>query len=126
MLYGSALEKYNTAIGKVITEARISEDGGDGGGSLVLKFEDGSGLEIYDAGQSCCEHRYLTCDDAPQDLVGKPFSGYDIKDADEEDDGSYNIHETAFVEVRAGFDSITLTTHNEHNGYYGGFSLSVK
>ena len=36
------------------------------------------------------------------------------------------VHETRFVEIVTTKGSVTLTTHNEHNGYYGGFVLGVE
>ena len=30
-------------------------------------------------------------------------------------------HETLFVHVITGAGTLVVTTHNEHNGYYGGF-----
>jgi hypothetical protein len=38
----------------------------------------------------------------------------------------YDVHETCFVEVQATGGFITLVTHNEHNGYYGGFDPVIE
>lgn len=104
----------NEAIGKKITAARVDDDG------LSLTFEDGSRLRLSDEGQSCCERRYMTCDDDLSKLSGEPYAGYEVKDSEYKDE-EYDVHEVQFLEVKAGISSITLETHNEHNGYYGGF-----
>lgn len=91
-----------------------------------LYFKDGSGVRIKDDAQSCCEHRYVTCDDDPGSLVGNELLAIVMK-AGPEDGGadSYNVRETMFVEITTTGGFITLTTHNDHNGYYGGFSISM-
>ena len=49
-----------------------------------------------------------------------------MKEGPEEANEWGDSHETMFVEiVTDGGDSVTLTTHNEHNGYYGGFWLQL-
>ena len=41
-------------------------------------------------------------------------------------EGSNDDHETCFVEVATDDGFITLTNHNEHNGAYSGFVLTVE
>jgi hypothetical protein len=38
-------------------------------------------------------------------------------------DDSGEDHELAFLKVSTNKDCITLETHNENNGYYGGFGI---
>lgn len=107
--------------GKTITEAYIKDD------KLYLAFDDGSGMEIYDAADYCCEHRYLTCDDNPADLIGGELVEIQQRQGGSETVPPYDDeHETEFVEVRTDKDHITLCTHNEHNGHYGGFDLVIQ
>src|SRR6187399_1748880 len=55
--------RYTEIVGlKIETVTRL--EGGDG---LLIVFEGGRYLRLTDEGQSCCEHRYMTCDD---DLSG--------------------------------------------------------
>jgi len=35
-------------------------------------------------------------------------------------------HEVQFLHVKTGKGSFTVETHNEHNGYYGGFRVEAK
>ena len=35
----------------------------------------------------------------------------------------YDVHEQMFVKLETTSGTITLTTHKEHNGYYGRFDL---
>jgi hypothetical protein len=120
--------KYAEIVGLKITSIHEGDEG------YIIRFDDGSRLCIWDGGQSCCESRYMTCDD---DLSGHEGGQLVAIDTDapgsqpdrpepEDDWSSSDCHETQFVSVQTTKGSFTLCTHNEHNGYYGGFSLKVK
>lgn len=105
--------------GKVIKSVDMSED------ALNIRFEDNTGITITDEGQSCCEHRYMTTDDDVQSLIGSVIQTIMVKAGpDFEDD--YDVHEQEFLEIQTNKGFITIVNHNEHNGYYGGFSLNIK
>lgn len=106
------------AIGKVITSLRLDEDED----ALRFVFNDDSNLTIADAGQSCCESRYMRTDDSLADFLGAKFLGVEIKDAPDVED-EYGVHEVQFLEVKTERGVFTMASHNEHNGYYGGFAL---
>jgi hypothetical protein len=103
--------------GRKITEVAMIDE------QLRLTFEDDTLIKIYDNGQSCCESRYMTTDDDVQSLVGHKLVGITSKPGEDIDNGE--VHETCFIEVATDGGFITLTNHNEHNGYYGGFGLTV-
>lgn len=90
---------------------------------LLLTFATGEQLRIYDGGQSCCESRYMRTDDDVQSLVGHILLRVTVKEASNLEGVNYGDHEQQFVEVSTTGGLITLVNHNEHNGYYGGFSL---
>jgi hypothetical protein len=92
--------------------------------SLRLTFEDGTKIAIWDDGQSCCESRYMTTDDDVQSLVGHRLARIEAKDGPS-GDADYDVHETCFVEIGTDDGFVTLTNHNDHNGYYGGFGLTI-
>ena len=107
-------------IGRIITAASFADN------ELRLSFDNGLTVRIYDGGQSCCEHRYMETADNATDLVGQKLSAIDVKKVESgHDDDGYSFHEIAFLEVRAGHVIVAFSTHNEHNGYYGGFDLSL-
>jgi hypothetical protein len=93
---------------------RHSED------ALVIEMQDGHRLRITDEGQSCCESRYMTCDDDLATYVGATLvditveSGPDLPGYGED-------HEQRFLRVSTDLGTVVVCTHNEHNGYYGGF-----
>jgi hypothetical protein len=92
---------------------------------IVLKFKDKT-VALYDSGQSCCESRYITCDDDLKSLIGGKLNNLQIKKS-KEDEGEYgDVHEIDFVEIATDKGFITFCTHNEHNGYYGGFALRIR
>ena len=91
---------------------------------LTLALSGGKTIEIWDNGQSCCESRYMRTDDDVQSLVGHTLARIDAKDAPNESD-EYGEHEVVFVEVGTDNGFITIANHNEHNGYYGGFGLTI-
>jgi len=121
ILGGGSPERSDKYAGRVIKSAKFDEDFVD------IEFEDGVTIRIFDGGQSCCEHRYLTLDDNIEDLVGQTLvhimeKGY----KDESDEEGWVEHETCFLEIQGNKSSITFAAHNEHNGYYGGFGMSIK
>jgi hypothetical protein len=95
------------------------------GDAMRLTFEDGVTIVISDQGQSCCESRYMTCDDNPSDLIGQELRKIEVKSFDEINNDYDDCHEIAFLEIGTDQTSITFATHNEHNGYYGGFGLNI-
>lgn len=101
----------------MITSATMTEE------KLTLDLSDGRAIEIWDNGQSCCEWRHMTTDDDIQSLVGHKLTRIEGKEGPEIDDGE--CHETVFVEIGTDVGFITIVNHNEHNGYYGGFALTI-
>lgn len=106
--------------GQTITAAEFNPETA----RLLLAFEDGRRIEIWDNGQSCCESRYAMTDDDVSTLVGNKLTLVQVKEGpDLDDNGEY--HEQTFVEVATDKGFITLVSHNEHNGYYGGFNITI-
>ena len=106
-------------VGRTIIAVALTDE------KLTLTFEGGKQIVILDDGQDCCESRYMTTDDEVSSLVGHKLRHIEAKegpDAEADDDG---CHEIVFVEVGTDDGCITLVNHNEHNGYYGGFGLTV-
>jgi len=125
-LSSSAAEADRTveaARGKEITEVSLRT--GEITDALILGFADGSKIRLSDEGQSCCEHRYMTCDDELSYYVGSRLVGVTVKEITEES-GEYDaVTEVAFLEVTTDRGAFSVATHNEHNGYYGGFALCI-
>lgn len=123
MLGGNAetVAAYNESIGKTIKTVALDEEGG----FVRLDFDDGTSLTVADEGQSCCEHRYMRTDDDLQFFSGTKLTGLEIKDAPNEQD-EYGDHEVQFLEVQTDKGVFTMASHNEHNGYYGGFWITLK
>ena len=113
----------NGAIGKTITKAELI----DGGGVNAIRLWFGeNGIEIWDGGQSCCECRYTTTDDNPSDLVGKKLTKVEVADGPDTDDDDNDVHEVQFLRIHAEDETVVFETHNEHNGWYGGFWIQAK
>lgn len=89
-----------------------------------VSFEDGVNISIWDNGQSCCESRYITCDDDFSRIVGGNLLSIETKPAPDVED-EYEVHEQVFIDIVSSEGTVTFTTHNEHNGYYGGFGLTI-
>ena len=111
------------SVGKRIYKMWMDSDMGDEG-ALLMEFHDGTTIAIADRGQCCCEARYMTTDDDLGSFKGAEFRGAEVRDGPDEEE-SNEVHETAFVIVKTSLGEFTLVTHNEHNGYYGGFSLTA-
>lgn len=118
LLSGNAdsVKAFQSCIGKTIKSLSLSND--------VLHFvmEDGTKMDMYDDGQSCCEHRYMTTDDKLEDFIGAKLIGAEVKEA-APIAVDYGDHEIAFLDVTTDKGMFQMKTHNEHNGYYGGFLI---
>lgn len=112
-------DAFTGAIGKTISALRLGDDD-----ALHFEFSDGSKLKLSDEGQSCCEHRYMRTDDNLAEYVGAELLGAEIKEAPNETD-EYGDHEVQFLEVQTDRGVFTMASHNEHNGYYGGFWIQA-
>jgi hypothetical protein len=117
-LGGGSKEDPKSFYGRTITAAELRDD------KFHLSFDDGQKIAIWDDGQSCCEHRYMKCDDDPASLVGHKLTRIEAKEGPDVQ-GDYDTHEQVFVEIGTDAGFITLNNHNEHNGYYGGFGLTI-
>jgi hypothetical protein len=118
-LFGESADpsKY---FGKKIVSAEIIDE------TIRLVFDDKTGLRLWDNGQSCCEHRFMTTDDDLSTLVGAKLQRLDLKNAPDLDDNGWSVHEIQFLEIGTDKGFVTIVNHNDHNGYYGGFSLTLK
>lgn len=116
--YVAILERHS---GKEIKSMCI-----DSNDRFVVEFVDDSVIAIYDDGHSCCEHRYMHSEDELdfEYHAGSIFRFVQVVDGPDIDD--CECHETKFCNVLTDKGVIQLVCHNEHNGYYGGFSIAIK
>ncbi len=117
-LLGGSKHSASEFYGRTICGAEIIDN------RLRLKLDGGQQIEIWDDGQSCCESRWMSTDDNLQTLIGHKLTRIEAKDAPDLSD-EYGTHEQVFVEVGTDKGFVTLANHNEHNGYYGGFGLTI-
>lgn len=118
-LSGGSKESADKYYGREIVKAQFKDD------ALTLTFSDRVKVRLTDNGQSCCESRYMTCDDKPSDLIGGHLREISLRHSETEDE-YHSVHEICFVKVETEKAHITIETHNEHNGYYGGFGLNLE
>lgn len=116
-----SVKAVQRAIGQTITAVELKDDD-----ALHFTMGDGFKLRIFDDGQSCCESRYMRTDDDLSSHVGETLLGFEIKDAPNEEEEEYGDHEVQFLEVKTDKGVFTMASHNEHNGYYGGFSIRAE
>lgn len=115
-----SVNAYQRLVGKKIAALTLDED------ALHFVMDDGTRVKLFDDGQSCCEHRYMHSDDALSDFVGATFISAEVRDAPDIEDDSGEVHEVAFLVVTTNIGAFTVATHNEHNGYYGGFLIAAR
>ena len=106
-----------SSLDKTISGVFITDD------NLYINFTDDTALRIWDGGQSCCEHRYMVCDDDLNDYIGAKLTNVYSKPATYTDDDWGSRHETMFVDFETTNGVFTIVNHNAHNGYYGGFNV---
>lgn len=115
------VELIKKVFGQKIKSVRLDEEVN----ALRFEMEDGTRFRMSDEGQSCCESRYMRTDDKLEEFTGATLIDAEIKPGPEVET-DYDVHEIEFLEVKTDKGSFTVTNHNEHNGYHGGFSLTVQ
>lgn len=101
-----------------ITDIKLTDN------ELLIGLEDGSTWRLQDDAQYCCEHRFMSTDDDLSYYLGAEYMGWEVKDGpDESAEYDDMVHETQFLEVSTNKGVFTVVTHNEHNGWYGGFDI---
>lgn len=113
-----SVDAYNKAVNKVISKVSLGQDD-----ALHFEMADGTKIKVADEGQSCCESRYMRTDDSLVEFSGATLLGMEIKSAPDSEDDHGESHEVQFLEVNTSKGVFTMSSHNEHNGYYGGFSI---
>lgn len=106
----------------VIESAIIDPDANGDSGRFIIGLTSGFQIFIEDAGQDCCESRYLHTSDDLSNLIGETLVSIRISEVEYRCDRGED-HEVAFLTVSTKRDAVVVETHNEHNGYYGGFSV---
>lgn len=119
-LNGGSKHSADQYYGQKIMRAEITED------RLRLGLSpSGKTIDLWDDGQSCCESRYMRTDDDVKSLIGHTLVRMEAKPGPDEEGEYGDCHEQVFVEVATDDGFITIANHNEHNGYYGGFGLTI-
>lgn len=108
-----------SSLNKEIVSVSMNND------NLQFVFSDGVRLNIWDGGQSCCESRYMTTDDNLSDYSGSKLLNVELKTAPDQEDQYGGVHEVQFLDVTTNKGVFQVATHNEHNGYYGGFWIQA-
>ncbi len=112
----SSVNAFKSALNKEISALELKDD------ELYFTFSDGTKIKLFDDGQSCCENRYMTTDDDLPYYVGSVLMDAEVAEAPNRPD-EYGDHEVQFLKVKTSKGVFTMESHNEHNGYYGGFSV---
>ena len=122
MLAGNSesVAAFTGALGKTISGLRLGEDD-----ALHFEFSDGTKIKLFDDDQACCELRYMRTDDDLAAFIGAVLEDAEIKDAPDAEE-EYGTHEVQFLEVKTSKGVFTMASHNEHNGYYGGFCIRAE
>ncbi len=103
----------------VIKEIRIEQGYAP---AVVIDMEDGSQRRIVDNGRDCCANHYISTDNDLTVFAGHTYQGHDLGESTYTEDDE--VHEIQFLNVRTSVGVIVFAAHNEHNGYYGGFTIS--
>ena len=93
---------------------------------VMFTFEDRSILFMYDDHQQCCERRWMHTDDDLSYFQGAILQGSEIRKGPVERVEYGDEKESQFLIVTTSKGQFTVVNYNEHNGYYGGFSLLMR
>lgn len=127
-LEGKSIDAFMKVVGKKITGIALAGPvGSTEKDELHIRFKNNTFIRIADDGQSCCENRYMTTDDKLSDYIGGNLLNIEVKPVPVplKESGDGDDHDIEFLEITTSKGAFVLTNHNEHNGYYGGFSVSV-
>ncbi len=113
------VECLKASVGRKMTSIALNED------VLFIAIEGENRFKVWDDGQSCCENRYMRTDDDLQDFAGATILDYEVSDAPSQP-SEYGDHEVQFFRIHTSKGIITFSSHNEHTGYYGGFSIKAE
>lgn len=111
--------KLQDSIGKTIRDVVLEDD------RLTVTFADDTTLAFFDNGQSCCESRYMRTDDTLADFANATFLGAELESGPDEEGEYGDMHEIQFLRLQTSAGPLVCSSHNEHNGYYGGFAITV-
>ncbi|MHC4177397.1 MAG: DUF7448 domain-containing protein [Planctomycetota bacterium] len=89
---------------------------------LLFTFDNGV-LRVFDDAQACCENRYMVTDDDLAFFAGSTLIDLTVEDGPDIETEHEDAHEQEFLHVKTSKGSFTMSNHNEHNGYYGGFRV---
>ena len=113
----TSFNTYRKALGQTIRKISCDYE------TLTLLFENGHGITITDSGQSCCEHRYMVCDDDTRSYVGATLLGMDLADVPEVLEEWPFSREVQFLRIHTSRGTIVVSNHND--GRYIGFCIEI-
>jgi hypothetical protein len=116
---GKASKAMQHCLGKQFSEVKLEDN------NLIFAFDDGK-LRVFDDGQSCCENRYMVTDDDLPYFAEAILIELTVEDGPELVGEYDESHDQQFLHVKTSKGSFTMSNHNEHNGYYGGFSIAAR
>jgi hypothetical protein len=67
----------------------------------------------------------MQTDDEFKDFIGAKLLEIELKQAPDIE-VEYDTHEVQFLELMTSKGALTMASHNEHNGYYGGFAIELR
>ncbi len=113
----------DSLLGRIISSILLRDS------DIFIAFEDGSSLKVWDDGQSCCETRYITSDESFEHYSGSKFLGLEMREftyPEDHQEDEYMCHECEILFIKTSVGDVDFVTHNEHNGYYGGFMIDCE
>lgn len=121
----STVEAIKKSLGSKITSVKLNNDVDDG--QVEILFKNGTQLNIRDSGRSCCENRYITTDDNLSYFTNCTLKDVELRDHQLVKESEYgDANEIMFLDIVTTKGRIQFVTHNEHNGYYGGFWVTAE
>lgn len=104
------MQALSRAKGKTIESITFSQTSADRyENKMVITFDNGDALAVYDDGQQCCERRYMVANEDMSFYPGAEFYDLDVRDAVISTLSDGDILELQFMIVSTSFGSFTAS-----------------
>ena len=113
------VDAFQASVGETIESVVLEDD------TIKVALRNGKVLVVTDTGQSCCERRWIDTDADLPSYSGKAIRGFRRSEYQNKEEAECDVHDFQSFLIDTTEGTIDFVTHVDHNGYYGGFSITA-